>query len=323
MWINLTYQGCGDTIPQLSASPRIIFMNNKEMVHPITEADRGELHTREELIERWKNARYDDVIRYPSGTSVDANGLPFAYQSGARLIILGEEVMDDCQTPWATATVDRAFDALRVSRRNQEIKDVRVLERGFGMGLVATRVMQHLRITGGNYTAIELNEQVANHADGEWTRRQRRMETTAARSPIGAEDNVANRVGINILRGEAFYKTRELAAQGKKFDIIISDTYPLSTEEKSVNDLLDIDVLLECLAPDGVFAFFGYHTGSDGTLNAKQRSLIERHFENINITYVSVSPSPDYKYFNPPSGAVRRLPVIICTQPIFDVFNPS
>lgn len=270
---------------------------------------------RQRAVEEWRDARYDGVLTYPGGTVIDAQGkVLYVYDPGARLIILGQEVMDSCQRPWARETVNRAFDALRDNRRDAQLEKVEVLERGFGMGIVASQIMRNLRRSGGgNYTCIELNEQVADYADTEWRRRQ----LTAARSEATAELGGKHRdqIGIEITRGEAFEETARLAEEGREFDIIISDTYPLTKGERTVNDLMDLDRLVSCLKPDGVFAFFGYHEGYRGSLNVRQFGMLMRHFDKVDIDKVAVNPPPDYKYFNPPNDPVREIPVVICTKP--------
>ncbi|MEX2007439.1 MAG: class I SAM-dependent methyltransferase [Candidatus Levyibacteriota bacterium] len=279
---------------------------------------------RQALVEQWRNAPFS-VVDYSSG-KIEGNS-PYEYRAGARLMMLGQEVMDLCQWSWTDATADKAFQTLNEGYSRplglETKRNVRVLERGFGMGLIASRIIDHLMIVGGNYTCIELNDQIAEYADTRWREVQNESARQIALMPMGGDESDAKYIPINIIRGDAFEETAKLAEKGEKFDIIISDTYPLSDEERSVNDLLDLEQLIKCLDPKGVFAFFGYHTGAQGDLNQRQRNLIDSNFDKIQITHVRVSPPPDYKYFNPPTGPLRRLPVIICTQPIIDVFNPS
>ena len=273
------------------------------------------------LVEQWRNAPYS-VKEYPSGKVTDSNEgkALYEYKAGGRLMMLGQEVMDSCQTPWTMATADRAFNALDLNNSTSNYPEtkcnVKVLERGWGMGMIASRIMEHLKIRNGNYTCIELNEDIARHADTVWRQIQRDVEINRATSVMGGEPEDALHIPITIIRGDSFEETARLAEEERKFDIIVSDTYPLSEDEKSINDLLDLDQLIKCLAPDGVFAFFGFHTGLDGNMNDRQRNIVERHFDDVHTTWVHVSPPPDYRYFNPPSGPVRRLPVIICTKPI-------
>lgn len=267
---------------------------------------------RQSRVEQWRTAR-EGVHRYSAGTAVDSQGNSYEYPGGVRLWIGSElEVMDSCQKPWAVETVKRAFEALG-SKQN-----VSVLERGFGIGLIAGEIMDHLRRSGGSYTVIELNEGVANFAETTWVKQQDRIDKARAKSVIGGRYNKSNGSGVTfeVIKGDAVEETEKMAASGRKFHIIISDTFPLIPEEMSVNDLLDLETLVKCLEPDGVFAFFGYHQGSQGGMNEKQRALVEAHFEEVTRTTVKgINPPPDYKYLNPPSGPVTELPVIICRKP--------
>lgn len=283
----------------------------------ITGGDRREPRPRAELVAEWRKAP-EELLKYPAGSVTDPQGnILYTYSRGTRLIILDQEVMDTCQLPWARATVNRAFAALGGK------EDVKVLERGFGMGLVATAViLDHLSIRGGEYTCIELNEEDANYADTTWRKEQneelqRRVKARvrSIRGRIGQTTEEPTVIINDVLRGDAFEETAKLAATGVKFDLIISDTFPLSEEERSVNDLLDLGQLVQCLNPEGVFAFFGFHTGSEGTMNSRQRNIIDTYFVNVSTTYVRVYPPKEYKYFNPASGPVMSLPVIICTKP--------
>ncbi len=270
------------------------------------------------LVEQWRNAPYE-VLHYPAGKITDSQGnVLYEYQEGRRLMMLGQEVMDSCQWPWTESTVDDAFTVLRRPFPLASKTNVQILERGFGMGLVASRIMQRLGIVGGEYTCIELNEQIAQYADTIWRDEQNRITRDRTLSIMGGDNLNVPYIPINIVRGDAFEETEKLVAAGRKFDIIVSDTYPLSDEEKSVNDLLDIEQLIKCLAPEGIFVFFGFHTGSDGGLNYKQTNLISKRFNAISSKMVQVAPPPDYKYFNPPSGPVRELPVILCAQPVIE-----
>lgn len=283
--------------------------------------NRENLSPREIAVKRWRNALMT-VYKYPDGKVIDPKGNIYEYLEGARLGIGDQlEVMDSCQRPWTNATVDNAFFALDLNHsRNAypETKyDVQVLERGFGMGMIASRIMDHLTTRRGSYTCIELNEQIARYADKTWRNKQDQIARHKATSIRGGRARDAEYLPITITRGDAFEQTARLAREEKKFDIIISDTYPLSEEEKSVNDLLDLETLVNCLNPDGVFAFFGYHSGSQGGMNERQRNLVEKYFDEVSRTIVKgINPPPDYRYFNPENGpVVRELPVIICTKP--------
>lgn len=254
------------------------------------------------------------IHRYPSGIVNDAAGnLLYEYPEGTRLL-MGEpedekEVMDSCQQPWVTATVEKAFQALLESKSN-----VNVLERGFGMGRIASEIMDYLRRQGGNYTVIELNEKVAEYAKNEWVNKQRGIDRERATSPLGGTYTGSN-IEINIIEGDAYEETKKLAEEGRRFDIIVSDTFPLSEEERGINDLIDLETLKRCLAPGGVFTFFGYFTGSQGGIGSRQLALVLQHFKEYSVSEVEVNPPPDYNYFRAPTGPIRRLPVIICKRP--------
>lgn len=260
------------------------------------------------LVEKWRHAP-QGIWKYPADNAVDGDGIEYVYPAGVRLWIGDEEeVMDSCQKPWAEETVRRAFEALG------DKKNVRVLERGFGLGLIATEAMDYLRDVGGEYTVIELNRKVAQYAETDWRKKQTTISKAKATSEMGGKFTGLD-VGIEVIEGDAFEETRRLAEEGKKFNIIISDTFPLSKDERSVNDLLDLETVIKCLDPNGVFAFFGYHAGSKGGMNERQRSLIEKYFNDVHRTKVTVNPPKHYRYFQTPNGPLRELPVIICKDP--------
>lgn len=286
-------------VSMIEGNPKDNGVNKKESV------------SREALAEQWGNAP-EGVIRYPAGKVLDTDGnVAYEYAAGARLWIGNElEVMDSCQRPWVVETVDKAFNALGPK------PNVKVLERGFGLGLIAGEIIDRLRPRGGSYTVIELNKQVADFAKTKWTQKQSQIDKARATSEIGGRYNGPN-VSFEIIEGDAVEETEKLAESGERFDIIISDTFPLSEAERSINDLLDLETLVKCLNPNGVFAFFGYHSGFQGGMNERQRNLVEKYFEQVSRTIVKgINPPPDYKYFNPENGpVVRELPVIICTKP--------
>lgn len=269
---------------------------------------------RKERIEWWRRAP-EKIKRYRAGTAIDLHGYTYSYEAGATYSIgsNGEsiEVMDTCETPWANATVDKTFEALRDKR------DIKVFERGFGMGITASRIIRHLDIHGGEYTVVELNKANARYANDIWKPKQELVLTETATRGTKPKNNVT----INIIKGEAYEETKKLAEAGEKFDIIISDTFPLTEDEQGMNDLLDLETLKHCLKPDGVFTFFAYFPGSDGALElvSRQGEMINKHFETrgVTVSQVGVNPNPDYKYLHTDTGyPVRTLPVIVCKNPI-------
>lgn len=255
---------------------------------------------RKELVLWWKNAP-EKVIKYEKGSE------PYEYPAGARLMIgdEGEEkqVMDTCETPWAFATVDMAFAELPSG-------PVEVFERGFGMGLTARRVIQNLITRGGKYTVVELNKGNADYAR-KWIERQKSALLSMASGLPGTKPDIA----ISLIEGEAYEETAKLAQEGGKFDIIISDTFPLSKAEQGINDLQDLATLKRCLNPGGIFTFFAYFPNSTGGMMRNQRDIINAHFGSYTVTEVPVNPPPSYEYLQTKDGPVRTLPIVICRNP--------
>ena len=267
---------------------------------------------RKEVVLWWKNAP-EHVVDYEGGAAVDKDGITYWYEPGTRLLIgdieKGEaiEVMDSCETPWAFATVNRAFEELG-SKSGQ----VNVLERGFGMGITARRVIQNLVPRGGSYTVIELNRQNAAYAKNKW----RPNQISALASMASGMPSTKPNITIEIIEGEAYEETAKLLEAGRKFDIIISDTFPLTKEEQGINDLQDLDVLKRCLKTGGAFTFFAYFPGSTDDVANKQLNMILKHFKDYRVSRVEINHPPDYKYLQTESGPVRTLPVVICKNPI-------
>lgn len=266
---------------------------------------------RKMLVLSWKSAP-ERVIDYESGVITNGPNNAYKYNSGHRLLIgdkaKGEEkqVMDSCETPWAFATIDKAF-----AEFPQSSGPLSVLERGFGMGITARRVIQNLITRGGKYAVIELNRENANFARG-WIKKQKSALANMASGLPGTKPNI----DISVMEGDAYEETAKLAEAGEKYDIIISDTFPLSEEEQGINDLKDLDTLKRCLKPKGVFAFFAYFPGSAGGVVKKQENMIIPHFRDYSVSSVEITPPPDYKYLQSEDGPVKRLTVVICKDPI-------
>lgn len=259
---------------------------------------------RTRLIELWKKAPVRQVD-YLNGQVYLPDGTSYSYQGGTTLYVGGEQVMDECEIPWAFSTVDRTF--LQLGERPYPI---RVLERGWGMGIVARRVISHMVVSGGTYVGIELNHKIAEDAR-EWMKKQPRGLRTMAHGMQAAEP----KINIKILEGDAYEETLKLAKRDEGFDIIISDTFPLSREEQGINDLRDLETLKQCLAPGGVFTFYAYFPGSTGGIVRKQENMIVEHFNNYSLSHKRVFPPPHYKYLQTEKGPVTNLPVVICWNP--------
>ena len=101
---------------------------------------------------------------------------------------------------------------------------------------------------------------------------------------------------INLIEGESYEETAKLASAGEQFDIIISDTFPLTPDEEGLNDLRDLDILKRMLSDRGVFTFFAYFPGSEGGVVKDQKDIINAHFRDYNVTEVEINPAPTYKY---------------------------
>lgn len=291
--------------PASSLSPRP--SSGGEMGYPVLRESSND--RRRGFIEQWRNAP-ERVIKYKGGTVTNKDGITYSYDAGTRLLIghgeKANQVMDTCETPWAFATVDRAF--IELAQKSEPLK---ILERGFGMGITARRVIQHLVTRAGQYSVIELNKENADYART-WKERQDRAIAGMASGMQGARPNI----DIGVIEGESYEETARLAEGRRKFDIIISDTYPLSPDEEGINDLQDLDTLKQCLLPGGIFAFFSYFPGSTDDVVNEQINMITKHFGNYGVSRATVAPPPDYEYLQTPTGAVRKLPVVICKNPL-------
>ena len=266
---------------------------------------------RKERILWWRGAP-QKVIEYEGNNAVDKDGNTYWYGPGLRLLIgdpeKGDaiEVMDSCETPWAVATVDKAFEELR-----SKSGKLNVLGRGFGLGITARKVIQNLIPRGGSYTVIELNKENATYAKRDWRPKQISALASMASGMPATKPNI----DIDIIEGEAYEETAKLAAAGRKFDLVISDTFPLTEEEIGINDLQDLDVVKHCLEPNGIFTFFVYFPGSTDEMAHKQAAMVTRHFINYSGSRASITPPPDYKYLQTDTGPIRSLPVVICKNP--------
>lgn len=263
-------------------------------------------------VERWRLAPAEEV-EY-SGGRVYYDETYYVHPPGSRLMVGGKQVMDTCEGPWGQATVEAARDTHELRGLKPGYK-VKVLERGFGLGITGSAVIDTFKNRGVEYHVIELNEKVADMAD-KW-REQELERVEARRGTKGLKYNVS----INIWRGEAREVTRRLVEdERRRFNLIISDTYPLDEEETGVNDILDIEVLKRGLHSEGVFSFFPHYPGSEDEevyshLTAKQIGLVWPHFEGIHVTDAEVKPPEEYRYlFRSDGTPIMRLPVITCTR---------
>jgi len=279
-------------------------------------------------VEAWKKEPIH-VIDYPSGVAQDGR----RYPEGRRLIISGEQVMDTCEIPWCKTAVDDVFQGIRLdpslhdeNEHSNSLKPpLRVLERGHGLGISGRFIIQKLISLGypSTYTVVELNHMVANSARN-W---KESLEHGLQSLAYGLVDTLPQ-IHMQVIEKDAYEATEDFIKNGDKFDIIFSDTYPLTEAESGANDIGDIDRLKKCLSPNGRLAYFGLdldssHFDSDtyertGGISGSYKMFIENHFNQTRRHSVAVNPPPDYLYLHKDGIPIRRLPAITCIGPTFD-----
>lgn len=268
----------------------------------------------EQVVTEWKNAPAE-IVEYESGFVRPEGDSAYRYEAGRRLIIKNELVMDTCEGPWGQAVVDAAFDHEAIAKLDRT-KTLRVLERGAGLNIAGTRIIDRLIGRGsGEYHVIELNDDVANLAEA-W-----KQDMEEAIRKKGREQGLKYNIKIFIHRGEAREVSKQLAEKGEKFNIIISDTYPLDESETGTNDIEDIEVIKNLLyRNNGVFAFFSYFPGMDQNegqagFAVRQLSKVKPHFVEAGLkAEAMVKPPQDYTYLFRDGKPVRSLPVVICSD---------
>lgn len=305
----------GSYMPGLSESRRV----DGGKISRVATAAKGETPS---PIEEWRHADAR-VIEYEAGTMPRTHGSrAYKYDAGKRLLITtpsgGEhQVMDTCEAPWAVATVDAAFAADSITRLESKHK-MRVFERGAGLGIAGSKVINHLMQRGsGEYHVAELNTHIIQ-ATYAW---KEKMENFIA----GVSENTGIKYDINIVihEGDAREVTADLVKDAerndkKRFNIVISDTFPIHPDETGVNDIADLDEVTKLMfKKEGVFAFFAYfpgmETGPEGShMAARQLALLRPRFSKIATSDVEVMPAKGYDYLFTESGPVRSLPVVIC-----------
>lgn len=265
-------------------------------------------------IEAWRKAPAQ-IITYPSERVSQPDGTTYTANPGRRLLIGGIPVMDTCEGPWADETVALAFSVNKIRFLDLSYK-LKVLERGAGLNIVGTRIINRLVGRGsGEYHVIELNDDVADNAE-KW---KEHMDETIAGFKIIT--GIKYDIKIFVHRGEARGVTRKLVLdEERKFNIILSDTYPLTEEESGINDIEDLDVISKGLYKEGVFAFFPYDASSegvteDGYVTARQSAMLRPYFPRRITSVADIKPPAGYTYlFHEDGTAARKLPVIVCTK---------
>lgn len=271
------------------------------------------------FIEQWKKAPAY-IESYQAGIVKLAKGLSYHHREGKRLTILGNPVMDTCEYPWASETVNLAFNAMVHPNSS---RPVRVLEMGFGLGITANRVIEQLsgqRLIG-EYKVVELNHQVYLSAL-EWKRRKEAEFHDKDREQPGSKPDIK----IEVVEGEAGQEARRMlreigSDENQKFDIVISDTFPLKPADQGINDIKDSAVIVKLITAGGVFAFYPFVPGTvtqaeiqDG-LTSKQRALVKPYFDHIVSGSATVNPPREYPYLFRRSGPIRSLPVAVAVHP--------
>lgn len=265
-------------------------------------------------VEAWKNAAAE-IVDYPAERVILPDETSYIAIPGRRLLINNVPVMDTCEGPWADKTVELAFGVDKIRFLNPTYK-LKVLERGAGLNISGTRIINKLMSRrSGEYHVIELNEKVADMAE-DW---KAKMDTMIAE--FQRTTGVRYDIKINVHRGEAKEVTRRLVRdEGKRFNIIFSDTYPITDGEAGINDIEDLDVVSEGLYKEGVFAFFPYDAEAegvtvDGYVTAKQSAMLRQYFPNRVTGVAEVKPPTSYTYlFHRDGMPAKKLPVIVCTK---------
>lgn len=300
-----------------------------------------------ELVERWKKAPHQ-VIPYKEGVVELPDGTSYSYRDGRRLLVIPggmkvvedgkvvldkndipivkggkvEQVMDTCEFNQAEETVRLAFEAVQADRK----RGLRVLEFGIGLRIAANRFIEQFtgRNIDGLYVGVDLNEGVYNDAV-QWQKgKEEELERKKKEGETSAE------IHIRLIRGEAGKVARDLLKEigddeSQKFDIIYSDTFPLSPDEAGINDWKHIEVLKKLLAKGGAFSFFPFTPGKvaqteeglAGIVTGEQINLINAHFEKPLPGRAKVLPPREYKYLWRGGKPVLWLPVMVCQDPIF------
>ena len=277
-------------------------------------------------MEAW-NKEPTHLIDYPGGVTPDGR----SYPAGRRLIIAGEQVMDTCETPWCKAAVEDVFEGIKLAPdylyKNTDYPNsfkppLRVLERGHGLGISGRFIIQKLISLGwpSTYTVVELNHMVANAARN-W---QESLEHGLRALAYGLVDTLPQ-IEMRIIEKDAYEATEEFIKKREQFDIIFSDTYPLTEAESGSNDIGDIDLLKRCLSPNGRLAYFGLDLNSSHIIDEKTGGIIgdykdsiQNHFKEIRVHSVEVNPPPDYLYLHKNGIPIKELPAITCWGPKFN-----
>ncbi len=244
----------------------------------------AQLVDRKILQDKWRKSQSKITVygegEYPDGTP---------YGGGRILLIDNEQVMDDFETPWVDATVRHMFQGKNGPQN--------VVERGFGLGKIADRIYDRLRAEGGTHTIVELNEGNFKYAQ-KWADQKR----AELRSRFPGAPNVE----INVINGDA---DEELAKMPDgSISLLFSDTHQLRPEELGINDLLQPNLLVTKLKPDGRFTFCAFHRENQTpNLDSRQAAIIDPLFAKYDIIRVVLTPPPHSVYLKGPHVTVPAI----------------
>jgi amino acid adenylation domain-containing protein len=189
------------------------------------------------------------------------------------LIIEGQQVMQDWETPLMKAMADIATES-----------GGEVLEVGFGMGISASFIQErHLK----SHTIIEFNQEVMD-AFEHW------------RSRYADRD-------IRLVRG----RWQDVVEGLSEFDSVFFDAYPASEaefEESVVNSITFaesfIPVAAKLVRPGGVFT---YYTNEIDSFSRRHQRFLFQHFRSFTLSVVrSLRPPEDCHYWWADSMAVVK-----------------
>ncbi|MCL4354172.1 hypothetical protein M1349_01735 [Patescibacteria group bacterium] len=255
---------------------------------------------------------------YKGGTVLNGDQV-YTYKPGVRLLIEGKEVIDSCQYPYWIRAVRAGLEKVQLKTG----ETLKVTEAGLGEYMCANRILIeslaefHKSGRRTHYRGIDLSEEVYKRGV-EW--KENWLKSFELQSNYGLD--LEPSVRISLYMGEASEVAEDLAAKGKRANIIFADTYPIKPIAKGVNDLLLLPGLSRHIVPEnGVFVFFSYTKETEGysagEVSDMQRTLLDQCFESYNISAekIPVFPPPDYDFFKRDDGTmVTSLPLVVVSQ---------
>jgi len=271
----------------------------------------------EDVITQWSTA-IPEYQTYKAGTFEYPVGSFYDFPAGIKMIIKqnGEEreVMDSCEAPWSLLTARELSDGFKKG-------PLKIIECGFGLGILSTAMMWELAGIPSDkpheYYIIELNNEVVKQAQ-QWAKNI--IPIILRMTPPGLPHIKPPEIRITIIHGEASTELNKLAQSPKQkdtIDLIASDTYPVETTTKGLNDLGSLPAVCALLKPlTGRFAYYPYTPGPQREIQRIQEELVDNFFRKSTKNWADVNPNPDYQYLRKEDGLpVRRLKVMVCKDP--------